>query len=391
MHMSMQMLMLPTLIFSNKCDRFMKYVALLMQSQFIVATVKTANLRMESNFTNVSNLNPLKVSLGQVQVVFITVWCLIALSTIIGACIILGLCYHERKLSKISHKHIISMATADLLQGLLNAPVSIFLSFDVKINDKMCFEALIMGITAVFLTMFILVSMSIDRYIAIVHPLYYKTNMTGTKANCKSHRSWSLFKYYRDSLVLGMILSSWCIGAIIGLMVYLSENAATDPDALCFVYTERTDKFLIMFVSTFIIAPCNLIFICIYVKIYKVITDSMGQTTSRKDKWKQLGKIVRRQSTFNNSEKLIFGKLTAREIRTTVLLFVTVVLFLLTWIPGIILVTMLTYFPDHVSVAGMLTVYTLSQVNSVINPFLYAGMIKNSGIIIKNWFKCFYC
>lgn len=79
------------------------------------------------------------------------------------------------------------MATADLLQGLLNGPsMVIFLSFDVKINDKMCFEALIMGITAVFTTMFILVSMSIDRYIAIVHPLYYKTNMTGTKANCKS-------------------------------------------------------------------------------------------------------------------------------------------------------------------------------------------------------------
>lgn len=188
-----------------------------------------------------------------------------------------------------------------------------------------------------------------------------------------------------------MILSSWCIGAIIGLMVYLSENAATDPDALCFVYTERTDKLLIMFVSIFIITPCNLMFIYIYVKIYKVITDSMGPTTPSKDKWKQLGKIVRRQSTFSNAEKLIFGKLTVREIRTTVLLFVTVVLFLLTWIPGIILATMLSFFPDHVSVAGMLTVYTLSQLNSVINPFLYAGMIKNSGIIIKNWFKCFYC
>lgn len=176
----------PHLSFRISAIDLWNYVAHLMQSQFIVATVKTANLRMENNLTNVPYLNPLRVSLSQVQVVFITVWCAIGLTTIIGACIILGLCYHERKLSKVSHKHIISMATADLLQGLINGPVCIFLSFDVKINDKMCFEALIMGITAVFTTMFILVSMSIDRYIAIVHPLYYKTNMTGTKANCKS-------------------------------------------------------------------------------------------------------------------------------------------------------------------------------------------------------------
>lgn len=134
---------------------------------------------------NETTNDPLKVTLGQVQIVFISVQIVIGLTTVIGAVVVIGLYGHEGKGSKSSHKHIISLATADLLQGMISSPIQIFLSFGVKINEKMCFEILTLGITSIFTTMFVLISMSIDRYMAILHPLYYKTHMTNLVANCK--------------------------------------------------------------------------------------------------------------------------------------------------------------------------------------------------------------
>lgn len=117
----------------------------------------------------------------------------------------------------------------------------------------------------------------------------------------------------------------------------------------------------------------------------------MGTNISYANKVKLLGKIIIRKNVKSYDDKMIFGKLKVREIRTTILLFITVVLFLLAWIPGIVLLVLFRLAPEHVTLGGMLTVYTLSQVNSVFNPYLYAKNIKHAGKIIRKWIGCRCC
>lgn len=119
----------------------------------------------------------------------------------------------------------------------------------------------------------------------------------------------------------------------------------------------------------------------------------MGPTVSQTNKFLELGKIVLRRNTKMNmdQDKMLYGRLKVREVRTTVILFITVLLFLLGWVPGMALSAVLYFFPACASLEGILTVCLLSQLNSMVNPFLYARNVKNADQILKNWVKCAFC
>lgn len=116
----------------------------------------------------------------------------------------------------------------------------------------------------------------------------------------------------------------------------------------------------------------------------------MKSIVSHTDKFKELGKIVIRKNTKNDMETM-FGGLKVRDVRSTLILFITILFFLLTWIPGIVLLVMFQLFPDKTSLNGTLAAYVISQLNSMVNPFLYARNIKNAGKIIKSWLKMSVC
>lgn len=101
--------------------------------------------------------------------------------------IVLLLFYQERRslMDRLSNLHIISMAFGDIVQGLVNWPAVIYMSFGMTLAHPWCFElALVISTTSV-MQIYVILAVTIDRYWAIVYPLHYKRNMTLRKAICK--------------------------------------------------------------------------------------------------------------------------------------------------------------------------------------------------------------
>lgn len=114
-------------------------------------------------------------------------------------------------------------------------------------------------------------------------------------------------------------------------------------------------------------------------------------STSQTNTLIELGRIVVRKNTHKDLQTKN-GGIKMREIRSAMILFITIILFLLSWVPGIILLIILRIYPSASSLTGTLAVYALAQLNSMVNPFLYARNIKNASSIIKRWFMCgFFC
>lgn len=76
-----------------------------------------------------------------------------------------------------------------------------------------------------------------------------------------------------------------------------------------------------------------------------------------------------------------------REIRTTIILFVSVVLYCVCWIPGVVLIVLLMIDPKRVRVHCILIVYILTHINSAIDPFLYAYNLKGAKGVVKQLMK----
>lgn len=306
--------------------------------------------------------------LHEIQLTFIIVEVIIGSTTIIGSSLVLALYYQESKKSsvskKISHKYFVALTVADLVQGVIVPPLAIFVSFGIRTNDRFCLESMAIAVTTIFISLFLMVGMSFDRYLAITSPLkYIQLSVNGY-------------------VTYGVIVGSWIGGVVVGVCLYYTADISQNPQTLCFVHTERTSVIFNIFSVMLIIVPSILLFLFIYSRIYMIIRKAIAHDSSS---LKKLGRrIVLRKNTNKNLETTI-GGIKMREIRSTLILFITIVLFLLSWVPGIILLIILRIFPKASSLNGT---YALAQLNSMINPLLYARNIKNAGFIIKGWVLC---
>lgn len=133
----------------------------------------------------------------------------------------------------------------------------------------------------------------------------------------------------------------------------------------------------------------------------------MGPNLSSKRKLSELSDIMMRRNTsqsFNGSfisaanshngttdTNNNFGKEKTLEIRTTLILFITVILYLLCWIPGVILLALLIYDPNTVTIYTMIASYALAPLNSAVDPFLYALNLRGSRRAAKKLLKRILC
>lgn len=199
-------------------------------------------------------------NLDEIQLIFVVIEVIIGLTIIIGNAIVLALYCQEYGNSvgkKNSQKYFISLAVADLVQGLIVAPLAIFVSFGVRTNDRFCLESIATAVTTIFISLFLMVGMSLDRYFAITQPLKYVSGVN-------------------DRITHTVIIGSWIGGVTVGVCLYYTADISQNPDTLCFVHTERTSLIFNIISAGFIVLPSILLFLFIYSRIYKVILQAVS-------------------------------------------------------------------------------------------------------------------
>ncbi|XP_055912479.1 dopamine D2-like receptor isoform X2 [Eupeodes corollae] len=164
--------------------------------------------------------------------------------------VILSVC-RERSLQTVTNYFIVSLAIADLLVAVVVMPFAVYVLVNGSwaLPNVVCDFYIAMDVICSTSSIFNLVAISIDRYIAVTQPIKYA-------------------KHKNSRRVCLTILLVWAISAAIGSPIVLGLNNTPnrDPD-LCIFY--NTDFIMYSSLSSFLI-PC-IIMVFLYWSIFKAL------------------------------------------------------------------------------------------------------------------------
>ena len=241
-----------------------------------------------------------------------------------------------KKLRSPFNYFVINLAVADLIVGIISMPIGIYVHILEHLKQisnflavKKLFQlALFISLTASLLC---LISLSIDRYIAITFPMKYRSNLSWEKCWIVSFLIWVF------SLTLPLVYLK--VGYIDFLMIYIN--------------------------TAVVIAGITLI--TTYIRVYKFLR---AQAMTMKT-------ITRTTSTH---EKILEAKRTSEQRRVTRVLLWILILFLACYIPGTICVYILQFCTkcncEFIHIMRDTSFYLLT-INSCMNPFVYAFKNKH--------------
>lgn len=171
---------------------------------------------------------------------------IVAVLAFLGNFLIIVAFVRHRSLHVYANYYIVSMAIADGLVGLIGIPVSILNSIGLPRHYTVCIflQSIIMVLGTA--SIFMLVSVSIDRYWAIIHPLSYKVRVT-------------------DWVVCGIISFVWIVSIAIGFFPMMGWNKGYYPE--CF-FLEVMDLSYLVFIFGGTILPSAVFLLAVYIRIY---------------------------------------------------------------------------------------------------------------------------
>ncbi|XP_068600873.1 adenosine receptor A2b [Brachionichthys hirsutus] len=299
---------------------------------------------------------------------YIVIEVLIALLSISGNVLVCWAVAINSTLKNATNYFLVSLAVADVLVGCLAIPFAITISLGMRLDFYGCLFLACFVLVLTQSSIFSLLAIAIDRYLAVKLPLRYNQLMTGKTAREIIAILWIL------SFVIGLIpFFGWnrkyqsCFNSSVGVVVGNATDAAPS-DSLrgcrprCFFESVVDMQYMVYFNFLVCVLPPLLIMLGIYLKIFTVARKQLRQI--------ELKCVGDGESPHHS--------LLRREIRAAKSLSIIVGLFAVCWLPVHVL-NCLTLFYEELkrSEVVMYVAIILSHANSAVNPIIYAYRIQD--------------
>ncbi|XP_007260440.3 adenosine receptor A2b [Astyanax mexicanus] len=307
---------------------------------------------------------------------YIAIELIIAVLSIAGNVLVCWAVAINSNLKNATNYFLVSLAVADILVGCLAIPFAITISVGLCSDFYGCLFLACFVLVLTQSSIFSLLAVATDRYLAVKIPLRYKELVTGKRAREIITILWIL------SFIIGLIpFAGWnnknnaCIRDRNSCGLFQNSSSSfSDGETLdtyqsffqschlpCQFENVVDMRYMVYFNFFGCVLPPLFIMLGIYVKIFTVARKQLRQIELR--------------SSVGNGESHHHGLL-QREIRAAKSLSIIVGLFALCWLP-VHIINCLTLFtplvkPDYVMYVAII----LSHANSAVNPIIYAYRIR---------------
>ncbi|KAF3706659.1 Adenosine receptor A2b Adenosine receptor 2b [Channa argus] len=304
---------------------------------------------------------------------YIVIEVVIAVLSISGNILVCWAVAINSTLKNATNYFLVSLAVADILVGCLAIPFAITISIGIHLDFYGCLFLACFVLVLTQSSIFSLLAIAIDRYLAVKIPLRYKELMTGKTAREIIAILWIL------SFVIGLIpFFGWNLkysscrnrssGADNTTNAGLLQGSSNGGDLLwscklqCFFESVVDMHYMVYFNFFVCVLLPLLIMLGIYMKIFTVARKQLRQIELK---------------CVGNGDNHHHGLL-QKEIRAAKSLSIIVGLFALCWLPVHILNCLTLFYkelekPDVVMYVAII----LSHANSAVNPIIYAYRIQD--------------
>ncbi|XP_030641533.1 adenosine A2a receptor a [Chanos chanos] len=289
------------------------------------------------------------------NVIYMLLELLIALLSILGNVLVCWAVALNSNLQSITNFFVVSLAVADIAVGVLAIPFSIVISTGFCARFYGCLFIACFVLVLTQSSIFSLLAIAIDRYIAIKIPLRYNSLVTGQRAR-------------------GIIAICWVLSVIIGLTPMLgwhntrkndtnSSNSSCPPGMMeCLFESVVVMDYMVYFnFFTCVLVPL-LLMLAIYLRIFMAARHQLKRI-----------KLKAVPSGEHKSRSVL-----QKEIHAAKSLAIIVGLFAVCWLP-LHIINCFTLFCTECQRPPAWIMYLaiiLSHANSVVNPFIYAYRIR---------------
>ncbi|XP_056233462.1 adenosine A2a receptor a [Seriola aureovittata] len=283
------------------------------------------------------------------SVLYIILELLIAVFSVLGNVLVCWAVCLNSNLQSITNFFVVSLAVADIAVGVLAIPFSIVISTGFCSNFYGCLFIACFVLVLTQSSIFSLLAIAIDRYIAIKIPLRYNSLVTGQRAR-------------------GIIAICWVLSIIIGLTPMMgwhklpgSSNSTCSPGLMKCLFEEVVVMEYMVYFNFF---ACVLIPLLLMLAIYLCIFMAARH---------QL-KLIEVKAVHGEKSRSTLQK----EVQAAKSLAIIVGLFAVCWLP-LHIINCFTLFCPQCPRPPLWIMYVaiiLSHANSVINPFIYAYRIR---------------
>lgn len=287
---------------------------------------------------------------------YITAELVIAVLSIFGNLLVCVAIWRNKKLQTITNYFLVSLAVADFLVGALAIPCALIIDLGISYhNYSLCIFVLSMLIILTQSSIFSLLLVAVERYIAIVLPFHYRRLM-------------------KPRIAKLVILLTWVLACVMGLIPLMGFQRRYKRTQHCiFVYVvNMTYMVYINFFGSVLTSLLVMFFIYahIFITVRKHVKNIANmRTISAKQARKNVG--------------------IGRKVRKATSIFLILFLFIICWIPLHILNCVTLFCPRcTVPLQLTLTAVILSHANSVFNPLIYAYRMKSFHQAFKSIILC---